>query len=156
MAEQTPLFDHHRGAEPLLWRTGTFRGHFFVAANLIGFVAANAFLHYLATGRWLDFSADSYRRAIITPLSEMFLHPLSVFEHPWMIVVTGLLLAAVAFVPIVVAVLYRLWVVWLFVAAIAVVGHAPLLAACLGVGCVMAAITRLRSDLPFMALLVGC
>ncbi len=148
-------FDRHRGSRPLLWKTGTVRGHFFVITNLAGFVAANAFLHYLATGRWLEFSVDSYRRAIAAPLGEMVLHPLSIFTFPWMILVAGLLVGTVVFVPIVVAVLYRLWVLWIFVAAVAVVGHAPLLAACLGVGAVLAGVTRLRSDLPFLAYLAG-
>ncbi|GAG48700.1 unnamed protein product, partial [marine sediment metagenome] len=49
-------FDHHRGSAPLLRQTSIFRSAFFVAANLAGFIAANAFLHYLATGRWFDFS----------------------------------------------------------------------------------------------------
>ena len=148
-------FDHHRGSHPLLWKTGSFRGFFFVAANLVVFVAANAFLHYLATGQWLEFSRASYRRAAVSPLSDMLLAPLSIFALPWMIVVTGLLVGAVAFVPIIVAVLYRLWVSVLFVLAVALVGHAPLLAASLAAGCVVAAVTRLRSDLPFLALLTG-
>jgi len=150
-----PAYDHHRGAAPLLRVTSRWRTAFFVTANLIGFVAVNAFWHYLSTGRWVELSAASYRQALAAPLGQMLLEPLSIFAHPWMIVVAGLLVAAVTFVPVMVAVLYRLWIAALFVAAVAFVGHAPLLAAFLAVGCVLSGRTRLRSDLPFLALLAG-
>lgn len=148
-------FNHHRGTAPLLRRTSMFRTAFFVAANLGGFMAANAFLNYLATGRWLDFSLAGYRKSLVTPLNEMMLHPLSIFTHPWMIVVSGLLVAAVVFVPVMVALLYRLRMSMLFVLAVLALAHAPLMAACLAAGCILAARTRLRSDLPFLALLLG-
>lgn len=144
-----------RDAGPLLRRTSTVRGVFFVSANLAGFLAINAFLHYLNTRLWLDFSLAGYRKALTTPLSETFLHPLSIFSHPWMMVLIGLLLSAVIFVPIMVAVLYRLWVSGLFVLTVAVIGHWPLLAAFLAAGCILAGRTRLRRSLPFLALLVG-
>ena len=150
-----PDYDHHRGAAPLLRVTSRWRTAFFVTANFIGFLAVNAFWHYLSTGRWVELSAASYRQALAAPLGQMLLEPLSIFVHPWMIVVTGLLVAAVTFVPVMVAVLYRLWIAALFVAAVALVGHAPLLAAFLAVGCFLAGRTRLRSDLPFLALLAG-
>lgn len=157
MAPGTPQpgFDHRRGAQPLLRRTSTFRGLFFVGTNLLCFGVLNAFLHYLATGAWLDFSAAAYRQSLAAPLTRMLLAPLNVFAYPWMIPVVGLLVAAVVFVPLMAAVLYRLWVSALFVLIVAAVGHSPLLAATLLLGCAVAAMTRLRSDLPFLALLLG-
>jgi len=149
------VFDHRRGAMPLLRQTSTLRGVFFFGANLAGYVAANAFLYYLSTGRWWDFSLSGHREALVVPLSEILVRPPSIFSHPWMIAVTGLVLGVIAFVPTMLAVLYRQWVSLLFVAAVAVFGHAPLLAACLALGCVVAGRTRLRSDLPFLALMAG-
>jgi len=148
-------YDHHRGKAPLLRQTSTFRGFFFVGANLAGFAVANAFLYYLTSGRWIDLSRSSFRRALTIPLTDILLHPLSIFTHPWMIAVTGLLLAAVVFVPVMVSVLYRLWVSVLFLLAVLVFGHSPALAACLAAGSFAAGRTRLRSDLPFLALLTG-
>ena len=154
-SQPTHDYDHHRGSRPLLRETGSLRGVLFVGASLLEFVVLNAFMFHVASGRWLDFSISGYRRSLGTPLGEIFLHPLSIFSHPWMIVVTGMLVAGVVFVPIMVAVLYRLWVSALFVAAVVVMGHSPLLAGCLAVGCVVAGRTGLRSNLPFLAMLSG-
>ena len=152
---QTPDFDHHRGLKPLLRETSRLRGVIFVTCNMIGFALVNAFLYYLTTGRPFDFSWGSYQRAMATPLGDMLLAPLSIFAYPWMILVAGLLMAAVAFMPIMVAVLYRVWVSLVFIGIVALVGHAPVLAAFLAVGAVLAARTRLRSDMPFLATLLG-
>ena len=147
--------DAHGGALPLLRQTSTLRGVFFVGANLAGFMAVSAFLYYLSSGRWLDFTVGSYRRALAVPLSDILVRPLSMFAYPWMIVVAALVLAAVVFIPVMVAVLYRQWVSVLFVLAVAVFAHSPVLAGCLAVGCVIAGQTRLRGRLPFLTLLLG-
>jgi hypothetical protein len=144
-----------RKSRPLLRRSSIFRTVFFIIVDLVGYVFVNAFLYYLSTGRWLDFSLHSYRSALASPLSEVLLHPLSIFEYPWMILVTGLLIAAVVFVPIMVAVLYRLSISALFILTVAVIAHAPLLAVFLAAGCILAGRTGLRRDLPLVALLAG-
>jgi hypothetical protein len=126
-----------------------------MAVNLAGFAAVNVFWQYLARGQWLDLSPAAYRQDLATPLGEMFLRPLSIFAYPWMILVTGLLLTVVIFVPIIVAVLYRLIHAALLVAVVAVIGHAPVLAVVLALGCVLAGRTSLRSDMPFLATLLG-
>ncbi len=128
---------------------------FFVCGNLAGFTAVCAFMYYLTAGRWLDFSLAGYRRSLIVPLNEMMIRPLSIFSHPWMIVIAGLVIATVAFVPVMVALLYRLRVAALFVLAVAALAHAPLLAFALAVGCMLAGKTRMRSDLPFLGMLLG-
>jgi len=150
-----PAKPKDRDAAPLLRGTSALRGVMFVAANMIAFLALNAFLHYLTTGNWVDFSMGSYRRALVRPLSETFIHPLSVFAHPWMAVVTGMLVTAIVFVPIAVAVLYRMAIATLFVLAVALIGHAPVLAAFLGIGCLLAGRTRVRRSFPFLAVLLG-
>jgi hypothetical protein len=139
----------------LLRETSSPRAAVFVLLSLAGFVAANAFLQYLVTGRFLDFSAASYRQAMSCSLGRMLLEPLSIFHYPWMIAVLALLVGLVIFLPIMVAVLYRTWISMIFVLAVAVVGHAPLLAAVLACGCLAASQTRLRSDFPFLSLLIG-
>ena len=156
MAQDRPdTFDHHRGTQPLLRPTSRLRAGLFLAINLAGFAVVNAFWLYLARGHWVQFSLTSYRQAIGTPMGEVLVRPLNVLTHPWMIVVTGLLLGLVILVPLAVAVLYRLFFAAAFVVVLAAVGHAPVLAMALAIGCVLAARTPLRSDMPFLAVLVG-
>ena len=148
-------FDHHRGIAPLLRPTGPWRTGLFLVINLAGFAVVNAFWQYLARGQWLDFSAEAYLRDLSTPLGEMFVYPLSLLHHPWMVVVASLLLALVIFVPIIVAVLYRLVFALAFVIVVGAIGHAPVLGVTLLISCILAARTPLRSDMPFLALLLG-
>ena len=148
-------YDHHKGAQPLLRPMSPWRTAVFLAVNLAGFVAVNAFWQYLSRGWWWDFSLEAYRQDLATPLGEMFLRPLSLFAYPWMIPVTGLLLAVVIFVPPVLAILDRLVYAGVFVLVVAVIGHAPVLAVVLALGCFLAARTSLRSDMPFVAALLG-
>ncbi|MFP3936752.1 MAG: hypothetical protein ACLFVW_00330 [Phycisphaerae bacterium] len=148
-------FDHHRGAKPLLRRTRPLRTGLFLLINLAGFVVVNVFWRYLATGHWSRFGLAEYRHDAVMTLSEMLLHPLSILTHPWMILVWGLVLAVVLFVPLIVSVLYRLVFAAVFVVVIAAVGHSPVLALVVALGCVLAAYTPLRSDLPFLAVLLG-
>jgi hypothetical protein len=148
-------FDHHRGVRPLLRRTRPLRTGLFLLINLAGFVAVNGFWRYLSTGTWSGFTLTAYRQDLARPLGDLLLHPLSILTHPWMILVWGLALAVVLFVPLIVAVLYRLVFATVFVLVIAVVGHSPALALAVALGCVLAAYTPLRSDLPFLAVLLG-
>ncbi|MCJ7543212.1 MAG: hypothetical protein MUP47_01395 [Phycisphaerae bacterium] len=156
MARQTDTgYDHHRGAQPLLQQSGPVLQAAYAAANLAVFCTVNVFWRYLATGQWVDISLSSYRRDLGTPLGEILLRPLSVFSHPWMILVAGVLLGGMIFAPILITVLHRLALAAVFVTVVAAVGHAPVLGAALGVGCLLAARTRLRSDMPFLAVLLG-
>lgn len=123
----------------------------FLAVNLVAFAVVNAFWQYLTTGSWLNFSMEAYS----SPFSEIFIQPLSVLTHPWMIVVGALLLAVIFFVPIVVSVLYHEFYAILFVFVVAGLGHALGLAFFQACGCILAARTRLRSDMPFVAALLG-
>ncbi|HOF19533.1 MAG TPA: hypothetical protein PK082_11535, partial [Phycisphaerae bacterium] len=96
MAEtSTRDYDHHRGSAPLLRPTSWWRLGGFMLLNVVGFLAVNAFWQYLFRGEWLDFSAQAYRHDLVTPLGAVLVSPLSIFTHPWMILVTGLLLATV-------------------------------------------------------------
>jgi len=148
-------YDHHRGNSPLLRRAGRLRTAGFLTANLVLFAGVNTFWRYLSTGRWADFTPAAYYQDLITPLGEGLLHPLNVMFYPWMIPAAGLLLAAGVVVPIMTAVLYRLYVAAAFVLLVAVIGHAPVLALALAIGCVIAARTPLRSDLPFLATILA-
>ena len=127
-----------------------------LAANLAVFVAACSFFwQYLATGHWLDVSARAYVVGMNTPLSGMFVRPLSIFAQPCMILVNSLLLALMFFVPVAIAVMYHEIAALGFVLVVAAVGRAPALALFQAVGCVLAARTHLRSDGPFLAVLLG-
>ncbi|MFP4055191.1 MAG: tetratricopeptide repeat protein [Phycisphaerae bacterium] len=146
---------HDRGLRPLLRPTSMFRAWLFVLLNLAGYAFVNGFWQYLWTGRWVGFSLSGFGRDLSTPLGALLLHPLSVLSYPWMIAVMGVLLAVVVFVPIIVAVLYRLGFALMFVLIVALVGHAPVLALSLLIGCLLAGRTPLRSDMPFLATLLG-
>ncbi len=149
-------YDHHRGSDPLLRPTSRWRTGVFLTVNLAGFAVVNSFWQYLATGRWLDLSIEALHRGLANPFrEELFVPPLSIFTHPWMIAVCALLLALVFVVPIVVAVLYHGPYAMLFVLIVAVVGNAPWLAFFQAGGSALAAKTRLRSDMPFLATLIG-
>jgi hypothetical protein len=154
-AEKANGYDHHRGSQPLLRPTRPWRMAVFLTVNLAAFVVASAFWQYLSTGEWADLRLASYYRSLATPLGEVLLHPLNVFTHPWMIFVTGSLLAVILFVPPIIAVFYHLYFAAIFVVVVAVVGHAPVLAAALAIGCLLAAETRLRSNMPFLAFLLA-
>jgi hypothetical protein len=139
---------------PLLeWRY--LRSWPFLFVNLACFAAVCAFREYLAGGGWFDFSWTSYLADLATAPGEAMLRPLSAASHPWMILVTGMLLAAMIYVPLMTAVLYPLPFTVLFVAACAVLAHMPALAAASLAGCVMAARTPLRNDMPFCAIVLG-
>ena len=148
-------FDHYRGTHPLLRKTSWWRAGPFMAVNLLGFVVVCAFWQYLASGRWVDFSLAAYAGDLRTPVGQIFLEPLPVLRYPWMILVTGLLLAVTVSVPIIAGVLYHLRFAALFVVTVVVIGHAPVLAGVTALGCLLAARTRLRSDMPFVAALLG-
>ena len=72
-----------------------------------------------------------------------------------MILVFGLLMSVIVFTPIVVAVMYRLRVALLFLLVAALIGQAPALVVGAGLGCLAAARTKLRSNLPMVASLLG-
>ena len=100
MTEETASeqHDHHRGSDPLLRPVARRRTAIALTVNLAVFAAACCFFwQYLATGRWLDLSIQAYRAGVNTPLSRMFVHPLSIFAHPWMIPINSLLLALMFF-----------------------------------------------------------
>jgi len=148
-------FDHHRGRAPLLRPTHLWQQAVFLAANLAAFTVVCAFWQYLSTGRWVDFSPSAYRRVLATGAGQMLLEPLSVFRYPWMMLVSGLVMSALVVVPVMVSVLYRLPFAGVFLLVVAAVGHAPVLALTIGVGCILATRTTLRSDMPFLAVLLG-
>lgn len=154
-ADFTERFDHHRGKMPLLRSTSPLRTFLFMAVTFGGFLLINAFWLYLCGGRWINFHPAGYWHDLVQPLGETFLTPLSVITHKWMIAVAGLTLGLMVFVPIIMSVLYRL--IWAVpaVAVVALIGHAPVLALTLALGCMLAARTPLRSDMPFVAMVLG-
>ena len=149
---------HGLGNRPLLPPYGRLRTWLPMLLALAAYAAVNVFWQYLATGDWrggLGNSLLSYGRALVVPLGDILQRPLSIFSYPWMIPVIGLLLGVVVFVPILIAVLYRLPYVVLFLLVVGLVGNAPVLAMTLGLGCFLAAVTPLRSNMPLVACLLG-
>lgn len=153
--EATKRTRRTRGLAPLLRSPNRWRPGLFLTINLLGFIAVNAFWSYLATGQWISFSLSDYHRQAATPLGHSMLHPVSVLQEPWMILVHSLVLGTVIFVPLVVSVLYSAVFSILFVVVVAVFGQAPGMALALALGCTLASRTRLRSDMPILAVLLG-
>jgi len=139
----------------LAWSPRGGRLVFYVLLQLAAFGGVCAFWRCLATGQWLDFRPIAYYQDMTTPLGAIFRHPLDVLTYPWMILVTGLMLGLLTFVPILVAVFYRPLLSVLFVLALALVGHSPVLALAVGIGCAVAGRSRIRRDMPFLAAVLG-
>jgi hypothetical protein len=153
--QTTERFDHHRGKLPLLRPTSPLRTWIFMTITFGGFLLVNSFWLYISGGRWVSFHPAAYWHDLVQPLGETFLTPLNVITHKWMIAVSGLVLGLMVFVPIIMSVLYRLsWAVPAVI-IVALVGHAPILALTLALGCMLAARTPLRSDMPFVAMVLG-
>ena len=142
-------------AGPLLRSVGRGRAWMYLAVYLASFTAVNAFWRYLGTGQWVDFRPAAYSQDLTVPLAELFRHPLDVLSHPWMILVAGLLLGLAVFLPIVIAVLYRSQYSALLVVIVAAIGHAPVLALAVGIGCALASRSSLRREMPFLAFVLG-
>jgi len=143
------------GNAPLLREGNRWLTHPLMVMTLIAYASVNAFWQFLSTGRWIDYRGEAFRHDLAVPLGQMLLAPLSIFNYPWMTLVTGFILAVVIFVPILVAVLHRLRTAAVFVVIVAVLGHAPVLAGALVVACVLSSRTPLRPDTPFLAVLLG-
>jgi len=152
-ATQANTFDHHRGTSPLLQPIRLWRAMVFVGINVMGFGVVSAFWQYLSTGKWLNF--DAFFRNLFLPLGAAFLEPLSVFTHPSLVPVYGLLLGVTVFVPILVSILYRLRVAVVFIVVLVFVAQMPLLALAVVTGCIMTGHTPLRSNMPMAAALLG-
>ena len=148
---------HHRGRLPLLGPAP--RGRFLLSAALTWLVygAACAFWHYLSSGSWFSLSASAYVADIIHPLAlaEVFEHPINALTYPWIVAIGGLLLAVMWFVPVITAVLYRLEVAASLIVLAVLLAHAPAMACALAVGCILAAKTGLRSNVSYLAALLG-
>lgn len=126
-----------------------------LAVCLAAFVAVNAFWRHLGTGSWANFRPSAYYLDLTTPLADIFRHPLDVLGYPWMILITGLLLGLVILVPVLTAVLYRSIQSLAFLLVLAFVGHAPVLALAVAVGCILAGRGRLPSETPWLACVLG-
>jgi len=140
---------------PLLRPTGRTRTAVFLCVNLLAYALANAFICYVGTGRWISPTLENFRGGLARPLNEMVLGPLSIFTHPWMILVTGLLLAVVIAVPLLVAALYHVRYCVLFLACVPLLARAPMLTIVLSAGCALVVITPLRRRNPTLATLGG-
>ncbi|MCE5277267.1 MAG: hypothetical protein ABFD92_02800 [Planctomycetaceae bacterium] len=148
-------FDHPRGLRPLLRKATWGKTALPMTISAVLFAAVCAFQQYLTSGRWINFSAMAYLQDVKKPIGHILLNPLPVLQYPWMILITGLILAILVFVPVIVAVLYHLRFAAIFIVIQAVVSHTPVLAMVSAVGCLLAARTRLRSEMPFVAAILG-
>ncbi|HPS52477.1 MAG TPA: hypothetical protein PLK08_02895 [Phycisphaerae bacterium] len=140
---------------PLLKPRGPIRVILATLVNLLLFTVAAGFFGYLSSGKPWDFSSAAYRKDLLTPFAEFLLEPVGIFSQPWMILVYGVLLGILIFVPVAVSVLFQLLLSMVFVLIVGGMGHSWIFALSLAIGCVIAARTRLRRSWPFGAMLLG-
>jgi hypothetical protein len=126
-----------------------------LALCLAGYVGACAFWRYLASGQWVNFHPGVFYLDLTVPLGEIFRHPLDVLTYPWMILVLGLGLGLLVLVPLILAVLYRPAIATPLVLALILLGHMPVLALAVGVGCALAGRAKFRQETPYLALALG-
>lgn len=147
--------DVRKGPGPLLRPTGRTRTAIFLGVNLLGYAFANMFLNYLATGQWITWRVEQLAESMGRPLGYTLIQPLSIFTHPWLMLVFGLLLAVVVIVPLLVACLYHSRACVAFLVCVPLLGAAPLLTLAIGAGCVLVAVTALRRKAPMLSILLG-
>lgn len=126
-----------------------------LAICMLGYAVACAFWRLLASGQWADFRPISFYRDLTIPLGEIFRHPLDVMTYPWMILVLALALSLLVLVPLILAVLYRPTMTVPLVIVLIALGHMPVLALAVGVGCALAGRAKFRPDMPYAALMLG-
>ena len=153
----SPQRQQSRDAAPLLRATSPARLAVLLGATAFGYAALNAFWLYLCTGDWFRLKPMQFVADFTSPvrLPDLFERTLNVLSHPSMIVVGGLVLGVLFMVPILVAVLHRLWMALALAAGVWVLGHAPAMALALGAGCVWANKTHLLRTVPFLAAVLG-
>ncbi len=126
-----------------------------LAICLAGYAGACAFWRYLASGQWVNFRPGVFYRDLTIPLGEIFRHPLDVLTYPWMILVLGLGLGLLVLVPLILAVLYRPAIAAGLILSLILLGHMPVLALAVGVGCALAGRAKFRQETPYLALALG-
>ena len=131
------------------------RAYTCLAVCLAVYAASCAFWRYAASGQWLDFRPAAFYADLTAPLGEIFRHPLDVLMYPWMILVLGLALGLLVVVPLILSVLYRPAVGSWAVLALLLLGHMPVLALAVGVGCALAGRAPFRRDSPSLAIGLG-
>ena len=125
-----------------------------MAVNLSAFAAAGAFWQYLESGQWWHTTLDAYKHNVLAALDAL-VYPLGVVHHRWMVLVYGLLLATLIYIPLMMAVAYRLRMALPFVVLLAVVAQSPVLALSTGLGCLLIGPSRLRNQAPMLACMLG-
>ncbi len=120
------------------------------------FAGLNIFAFWLHHATLVDFSWDSYVRAVVgTSLLDFVQYPVSVEQVPLMVVILGLTVGVMIAVPIVVAQLYRFPASLLFTAQVLLLGHLPTLAGFLLLSGYIAGGQRLRLSFRFASTALG-
>jgi hypothetical protein len=126
-----------------------------LAVCMAGYAGACAFWRYLASGQWVNFRPAVFYRDLTVPLGEVFRHPLDVLTYPWMILVLGLGLGLLVLVPLILAVLYRPAIAAPLILSLMLLGHMPVPALAVGIGCALAGRAKFRQETPYLALALG-
>ena len=116
---------------------------------IVAFALACCFWSKILTGSFLSFSLE----ALASPRLRLWEQSVvSIFEYPWQILVTGLLMGILAIVPILVSQLFSFGYSVPFILAVVFLANLPGLAICLLVSCIAAAARPLRFRSRFTAI----
>lgn len=156
-----------RSIEVWQWSGSKYRWRAIILllVNALVFVALGAFTFWLRTGRWVAVPFDKYwedwwrafdpTRPEQLTLIDYLLYPIPADQVPWMMVIMGLVLAALTAVPILVAMLYRFPYSLIFTAIIGFVAVLPWLAITTTLCCLLVRLRVLRFSFHYATALVA-
>ncbi|KAB2947916.1 MAG: hypothetical protein KJ057_06860 [Phycisphaerae bacterium] len=168
IAAPTLSADSSRPAEDVwsLWG-GQYRLRAFLllGVNLALFLGVGCFTYWLRTGVFFAPAQEGYWNILRltfsftgdtgVTLASFLLGPIKVTDVPAMIPVVGLLVSCLVSIPVLVAILYRIWASLPFILAVAFLAVMPWLAITLLGCCMLASCRPFRQRSQFMSALIG-
>jgi hypothetical protein len=134
-------------------------------ANILLFAGVGCFAFWLRSGEMFAPARDGYVDLVVhtfrgvgaaeVSLGSLLVEPISIQDVPIQIAVVGLLIAALISIPILVAILYRLWSSLPLIAVVGFLAVMPWLAVTLLGSCVLASVRPFRTRYRFMSALIG-
>lgn len=145
------------------WRARKYRvrATVLLLVNLALFCGLCMFTYWLHVARPVEFALESYLEPLrfwgpsTQNLNDFVLFPISVDQTPVYGVVLGLLMAAMAAVPISVSIIYRFGSALPFIAAVFIFAHMPWLALTLTASCILASLRPFRMPFRYGSALLG-
>jgi hypothetical protein len=119
---------------------------------VVAFGVACFFWSKIVTGRFWSFNFEAVTYPEFWRLGQSLVTGVSIFEHPWQILVLGLLMGTLAIVPVLISQLMSFSYSLLFILEVVFFGNLPGFAICLLASCFAAACRPLRFRSRFIAI----